>query len=331
MSVGPATSAPGHSLPILPDNWIAGVDLGRAQGVVDAPAIVSAGISFAWVRLADGLHDIDPQAHATARACLDAGLPFGWYGVIEPYGAEHAEQQARHFLDAMGSDSGATLPPACDFELGKGRSATDLFASAERWCDVVGEADRAPILYAGPAFLLQLEQLGGDPARAMVARLASRPLWVAHYTGSLAKPPRVPAPWQDWAVWQVSGDGGVSLPGGRGWVDLDVFRGSVDDLAALGWDARDTLESGAVAAEASHSGPRYLSPISSAPTHPSSTRFVISSTHALPFHLTFLSSLLTVSLPSDPSGALPSLTSSGVTRWPPAMTERASTGGALEE
>lgn len=223
-----------HGIPILPDGWIAGVDLGRAQGVVDAAALVAAGVSFAWVRLTDGLHDVDPQARRTALACVEACLPFGWYGVIEPYGVEHAEAQAQHFLDAMGTGRGATLPPALDFELGKGRSAMDLLASASAWCDVVTASDRAPIVYAGPAFLLQLEQLGGDPARALAARLSARPLWVAHYTGSLAKPPRVPGPWQDWTVWQVSGDGGVSLPGGRGWVDLDVFRGTVDDLAALG-------------------------------------------------------------------------------------------------
>jgi lysozyme len=222
------------TLPALPPGWIAGVDLGRAQGDVDAEALAAAGVAFAFVRATDGLHDVDPELERTAAALTRVGIPWGPYGVHEPYAPEQAQGQAENFV-ARVRDLGAALPPALDFELGRGRSAVDLLTSACAWCDVVEEElGRPPIVYCGPAFVLQLEALGGAPALALAARLAQRPLWVAHYTGSLSKPPRVPAPWQDWAVWQVSGDGGVTLPGGRGWVDLDVYRGSVGELAALG-------------------------------------------------------------------------------------------------
>jgi GH25 family lysozyme M1 (1,4-beta-N-acetylmuramidase) len=56
--------------------------------------------------------------------------------------------------------------------------------------------------------------------------------------------PRLPPGWDDWTIWQCSGDGGVLLPGGKGYVDVDLFRGTIDDLTALGVDPRSTLPTG---------------------------------------------------------------------------------------
>jgi lysozyme len=221
--------------PVLPDGWIAGVDVGRSQGIVNVAALAAAGASFVYVRATDGLHDVDGQEARTVAACDASGIPYGLYSVIEPYGTGEAEAQEAHFASIARLAPGATLPPALDFELGKGRGAIDLFGAAVAWCEACERTlGRAPIVYAGPAFLLQLEALGGPVAMALATRLARWPLWVAHYTGSLSKPPRVPAPWQDWTLWQASGDRGVSLPGGHGWVDLDVYRGTIEELQALG-------------------------------------------------------------------------------------------------
>ena len=229
--------------PQLPDGWIAGLDVGVDQGAVNVTAVAAAGFEFVYIRAGDGLHDRDSQEARTVAACLATGLPFGLYFVAEPYGSKTATAQAAHWV-SIAKDSGATLPAATDFELpGHGQPASDLLTTAADAGDALDDAlGRRSILYASPGFLAGLEQLGGAPARAVAARLAQRPWWCANYgpkgitpAGNLARGwPSSPAPWGPAAIWQVSGDGGLTLPGGQGWVDFNVFQGSVGDLQALG-------------------------------------------------------------------------------------------------
>lgn len=189
-------------IPPLPDGWIFGFDVSAAQGVVNVPAIMAAGCSWLHVRATDGLRDVDAQAHATVRACVDRALPYGLYDVLEPYGEAQAAAQAAHFL-TVARECGGSLPPMVDFELSAGRSAVDLLTSAVTWCDVVEQAlGSSPIVYASPGFLLALEKLGGGPALARAAKLARWRVWLADYGAAGATPaqnlarggPRVPAP-----------------------------------------------------------------------------------------------------------------------------------------
>ena len=136
------------------------------------------------------------------------------------------------------------LAPWCDFELAAGQTGLAALSSAAAWCDLAEAATgRGPILYTGPAFISQLERLAGHAADAALARLALRPLSVAHYGPSIAHGPTVPAPWRDWALWQYSGDPAPAGQKARPWstlpgttipVDVDFFRGDLAALRALG-------------------------------------------------------------------------------------------------
>lgn len=221
------------SLPTPPAGWLLLLDVGRDQGRIDVPALAAAGVSGLWVRATDGEHDVDPRYLETAASCVREGMPFGCYGVLEPYGLQRATAQAGHFV-ALAGNTGATLPPMLDFELARGVSASVALASAVAWRDDVEEAlGRTPMVYAGPAFMLQLEQLAGQAGAGSAVALARSPLAVAHYTGAVTRPPRVPPPWGDWCVWQASGDGAAKLPSGAD-VDVDYFRGTVEELVAIG-------------------------------------------------------------------------------------------------
>jgi lysozyme len=223
--------------------WLLGVDLGAPQGLdVDWPALKANGVAFAWLRCTDGEHDVDPTFARNASECVRLALPFGVYGVLEPYGSARAAAQADHLL-GVAKGSGATLPPWMDFELARGLTALQALMSAVMWRDDVQKAiGFSPIVYAGPAFIAQLERLGGAPAFTEAQELALSPLAVAHYT--TATRPLIPAPWTDWTIWQRQGNGGAQLPGLSVDVDVDWYRGSVDELVALGRPADDALATG---------------------------------------------------------------------------------------
>jgi GH25 family lysozyme M1 (1,4-beta-N-acetylmuramidase) len=217
--------------------WLLGVDTGLDQGLLDVPALQAAGVAFGYHRATDGIHDIDPQWTASSKASADAGLPFGAYGILEPYTLDKVAAQASHFCDVV-RDSGATLAPWCDFELAHGESGLAALQAAAAWCDSVEQSlGIGVVVYTGPSFVETLERYAGPAADEVLVRLARRPLAVADY--GVAKP-AVPPPWRTpdgdgWTIWQASGDGAAKLP----WaphrdVDVDWFRGTVADLVALG-------------------------------------------------------------------------------------------------
>ena len=225
-------------IPKAPDGMILGVDTSTYQGKLDVPALMADGVSFSFLycKATDGRQTVDTQFAATVAACRAAGLPWGCYGVLEPYGASAVQQQAAHFVGIV-ADAGATLPPWLDFELAHGETGSVALQCAADWCDAVGFAlGVQPWVYTGPSFIETLERDAGFSDA--IARLGQRRLVVAHYTQDYARPPIVPSPWGDWTLWQASGGKAESrnyatLPGTQIAVDVDLFRGTVQDLLAF--------------------------------------------------------------------------------------------------
>lgn len=220
-------------LPKPKEGWALGVDVSRFQGRIDAEALVEHGVEFLYARASDGLRDVDPQWAATAAVCAASGLPCGPYGVIEPYSSMYARDQAQHFVDVVG-DAPWTLPPALDFELARHLPASAALLGARRWLDTVEDKlGRGCIVYTGPSFFNELAKLSSwvPTAAADIAAIAKRPLWVAHY--GVARP-RCPRAWDDWTIWQASGNGAATLPHTAVAVDVDWYRGDVDELLELG-------------------------------------------------------------------------------------------------
>jgi lysozyme len=168
----------------------------------------------------------------------------GAYHVLEPNAdpltqADHFlslyQQGAEITLTTATQEGGAhppMLPPALDFELARGETGRQALEAAVAWLQAVeGSLGRRCLVYVSPSFVEGLEKLAGAAADGAVVELARRPLWVAHYGVAT---PRVPAPWQDWTLWQASGDHSAMLPGSRTDVDIDWYRGDAVSLAALG-------------------------------------------------------------------------------------------------
>ena len=229
------------TLPAAPPGYLLGVDTSRAQGPhLDSDALQAAGVSFVIVKATDGYRDRghEPTWEAHGRATLDAGAVLGAYGVLEPYPSTEAAAQANHFCDVVQGTSAQLV--ALDFELGKGRPASDLLRSARIWLDTVeARLGLRPLLYTMPMFWNALVKWANRDGDADAESIATHPLWLADY-GSGARAldpmsdrPRVPFEWAEpgCAIWQV-GPHGATLPGGVA-VDVNYFEGDRSALLAL--------------------------------------------------------------------------------------------------
>lgn len=228
------------TLPAAPPGWLLGVDISQAQGEVDVPALVEAGVAFALIKATDGINSVDKRWTANVERFNRASRPFAPYGVIEPYTLDKADAQADNFVRHV-RDSGFCLPPALDFERSaEGIPARVLLEAAVRWLDVAEQAlARRCLVYASPFFILDLARLAGPAGQPFLEQLGARPLWIADYRDGrpglspATSSPRVRPPWSGYAIWQV-GPAGATLPGTHVPVDVDYAPGTLDELRALG-------------------------------------------------------------------------------------------------
>jgi lysozyme len=196
---------------------VRGVDVSEYQGKIDWEAL-SGGLDFAFVKATEGSETVDPAFSFNFRGALEAGLLTGAYHFFSF--ESPGETQAENFIRTVGDLSGS-LPPVVDVELyGKFRESPLSLDETRAILDPLLGALEArygakPILYAtGASWSLYLKDA-----------YASYPLWIRE----VYFVPRMP-----FEFWQYS-DVGV-LPGFDGpeaHIDLDVFNGSREALAAL--------------------------------------------------------------------------------------------------
>lgn len=206
---------------------IRGLDVSSFQGVVDWVK-VPAEYQFIIVKVSEGTTGEDPArarnisgAHATGRAV-------GVYHFLRP--SQDALVQVANLWRAVG-DTMPDIRPALDLESAPdGMTANDL---AEWFLRAADETERyfgvPPLVYTYPWFYRSRVAKAAGASTSIGDRLARCPLWMADYSHG-EKPgaglsPFVPVPWQNWALWQTSGDKSSLVPGINGPVDHDVFNG----------------------------------------------------------------------------------------------------------
>lgn len=194
-----------------------GIDVSDHQGTVDWTAVQQAGKVFVFIKATDGITWTDPDFATNWSGARAAGLLRGAYHFYET--DDDPTAQAQNFLNAVQLEPG-DLPPVVDIEkLDSGSTASQTVQDLQTWLDVVEKATgRVPIIYTSHGFWSSL----GTSA------FGSYPLWIAEYG---VQSPTLPAGWAGWTFWQYSETGTVS--GITGSVDLNVFSGTLADLAAL--------------------------------------------------------------------------------------------------
>ncbi|HSK81019.1 MAG TPA: GH25 family lysozyme [Thermoanaerobaculia bacterium] len=206
------------------DQKVWGLDVSHYQETVQWAQVAQKGYKFAFIKATEGCAWTDPKFHTNWNGAKAASLMRGAYHYYEP--GRDPQQQAEHFLSTVWPEGGqpllatGDLPPVLDVETTGGRSAEEVVREIHRWLSLVQQRTlRVPILYTNRDFWdgLGTSQFGGYP------------LWVAEY--GVAAPSPLPAGWRQWSFWQFSQTGRIG--GIRGEVDLDLFRGSLQDLQQM--------------------------------------------------------------------------------------------------
>ena len=226
-------------LPKPREGWLLGVDVSTFQDEI-TPAIARQlalfEVRFIFARAVHGT-TLDRQYANTIETCSAAGIMVGAYGVLTPKGT--ADEQARAFVDNF-EVYALDLAPVLDFEVAGGLTGSEALSRARRWLDLVEDATgRGAIVYTGPSFWSGLVKLAGATGAADAAAIARRPLWVAHYG---VHSPIVPRSWEDWSLWQASGNGAAKIPTTSRDVDVDWFRGTEAELLALGREGQSPVQ-----------------------------------------------------------------------------------------
>lgn len=195
---------------------LAGIDVSKWQGAVDWPRVKASGVVFAFARATYGAKEVDADFAANWRAMRDAGVVRGAYHFFVTH--EDAAAQAELFVKTVGRPEAGDLPPVLDVEAESGAGA-NLVEGVKTWLAAVEQGlGRKPIIYTAPSFWNE----------NMTDEFGAYPLWVAEYGVSEPRPVKG---WTTWTFWQYSQGGSVA--GVNGTVDLDRFKGSAADLAAL--------------------------------------------------------------------------------------------------
>lgn len=196
-----------------------GIDVSKYQGDISWTKVKNSGISFAFIRVSDGVSAIDPKFRPNWANAKSAGVVRGVYQFFRP--GQDPVAQADRLISAVGQLDDDDLPPVIDVEVTGGMDAATIRQRVQRWvAHVEQELGRRPIIYTGAYFWR--DSVGGG------STFAQHPLWIAQYT---ERCPRLPSPWRSWAFWQNSDSG--SVPGIVGDVDTNHFDGQMGDLEDL--------------------------------------------------------------------------------------------------
>lgn len=209
-----------------------GVDISHYDGDIDWPSVVGSGRAFAFAKATEGLTFTDPKFADNWAQMKQAGIARSAYHFF--HSNDDPDMQAEFLLQTMGPLEPGDLPPSLDLEVADGESASVVASTAITWLDhVAAVIGQKPILYTSKRVVE--EDLGNAMGLEDHAVL-----WDAQWQVTC---PDLPDTFSDFGFWQYADDGTVPGIGDASAVDLDVFNGDANALAALEIPAPSTSTS----------------------------------------------------------------------------------------
>jgi lysozyme len=196
---------------------VIGVDVSSHEGDIDWTALAASSVAFAYIKATEGGDFRDRRFQDNWDGAKAAGMPRGAYHFLTQ--CRSGAEQAANFIRTVPREAGA-LPPAVDAEhmgpCSSGQTVADIRGELVAFMDAVeAHYGKRPIVYVTYEF--HQAHLDGHAG--------TEHFWVR----SLFLPPSIQK--QSWLFWQFHNRG--FRPGISGPVDLDAFRGSTADLAAI--------------------------------------------------------------------------------------------------
>ena len=199
-----------------------GVDVSSYQGTIDWPVLASEDIDFAMIKATEGSGTRDSRFDENWSGAGETDLLVGGYHFMSFDSA--GATQAQNVIDTVPEAAGS-LPVTVDVEF-----YGDYFEHPPTRTRVRGILD---------PLLAELEDHYGSPPiiyatpeaydRYIRDAYPHNPIWIR----SVAVPPRLSDD-RDWTFWQYSNrDRLGGYDGEEAFIDMNVFTGSLDELAAL--------------------------------------------------------------------------------------------------
>jgi len=195
---------------------VRGVDLSHHQGSIDWTLLERRQARFAYIKASEGATFRDPGFRANWESALAAGVVPGAYHYFTL--CKSGAEQAVNFVSAAGWTKSQGLPPAIDLEFGgncpRRPPVGELVSELQSFLRAVERVwGCVPVLYVTQDF----------HNRYTANRFGSHPVWVR----DIFRSPRLESG-RDWRLWQFANRG--RLAGVPGFVDLNVFNGSIADF-----------------------------------------------------------------------------------------------------
>lgn len=195
------------------------IDVSHWEKNIDWLQVKGAGYKAAYLKATDGTGYVDPTYQSHRKNALAQGLYVGAYHFF--HSKMDPIDQAVHFAHTIGNVPSGDLPPVLDIEwadkmniLGEDGAHKALLC-LDRVANLTG---MTPIIYTAASFFQGMK----DPSH-----FKKFPLWVANYG---VEAPMVPAPWDNWLIWQPSEN--TPVPG-AGKIDSDIFNGPLTMLQGM--------------------------------------------------------------------------------------------------
>ena len=221
---------------------VQGVDVSTFDGKIDWSAVRKAGVEFTYIKATEALQQ---DAHRAARTTYfrsnwrktqKEGLLRGAYHFFRDN--LDSELQAETFVQAIESVGGLNdndLPPVLDVETSDGADRPTRILRVHRClAKIKDKLGVRPLIYTYRSFWDD----------NMDDSFGEYPLWLADYGNDkpvvpsvpLRPAPAVPKGFLDFVIWQYAEFGSVA--GMNSGVDLNLFRGSRDELVQLSAHSR---------------------------------------------------------------------------------------------
>ena len=203
----------GCTTPRISGYDVHGIDVSHYQGDIDWRKVKEQAIDFAFIKASEGENMQDDKFDANWEGTAEQSIARGAYHFFIP--SLDPKKQAQNFISKVKLAPG-DFPPVLDVESTNGLPSEQIASKALEWCKTV-EAHYGirPILYCN--FNFYNTHLKGH--------FDEDALWLARYNS------RSPGIDRDWKFWQYTDEGG--LEGIDGYVDLNVFSGSLPEMRAM--------------------------------------------------------------------------------------------------